>query len=240
MNIKKTWLSKTTNKHLFVLYLKYYFNLKIITIMNKVKASLLALSILLSISLSAQKLDVPKAVKQHEIGLSANVASLSQMSFLYRIGQPKAMWRFGFVNVTNSHQIKKDQASQSIFNNINIGIGLGKECRKLVNETFEFRVGADITFNYASSLSKSEDNSVNENSKSYSQRYRPGINAVLGFNYLINKHLIIGAEVLPKVEYSITTTTRENDLGRTRLPDSKGFTAQLSNQSVLLSLAYRL
>lgn len=208
--------------------------------MNKLKASMFALSIMLSISLFAQKVDKQKTVKQQEIGLSTNVANLTQMSFIYRIGQPNAIWRLNLINVTNTQQNVKDESVQSSHNNISAGIGIGKEFRKLVNDKFEFRLGSDITFHYSSSRSSNEDNLVNRNSKSRNQSFLPGVNAVLGFNYLINKHLIIGAEVLPKVMYNITTATREDDLGRTRVVERNGFSAQFSNQSVLLSLAYRL
>jgi len=211
-----------------------FFNLKIITKMKRVKAAMLALSIMLGISVSAQQVNTPKAVKQHEIGLSAPVTSLKNTSFIYRVGKPKAMWRLGLINVLNANKNTTYESTLSDNKNLNIGIRIGKEFRKSATEKFELRWGGDLTVSYASSQSSRED------LKSRSQNFRSGINAVLGFNYLINKHLIIGAELLPSVNYEFTRTTRQDDSDGNSISESKGFITRLSNQSVLLSLAYRL
>jgi len=202
--------------------------------MNKVKTSLLALSIMLSISLSAQLEIKPKTVKQHEIGLASNIANLSNMSFIYRIGKPTAMWRLGLVNIVNANQKVTDENTLSNNTNTSIGIGIGKEFRKFTSDKLEFRFGGDLIFHYSS------NQSLRENTETYSKNFQSGISAVLGFNYLFNKHLIFGVEVLPKVIYEITRTTRQDDSYGNHIIERKGFTTRLSNQSVLLSLAYRL
>lgn len=202
--------------------------------MNKVKTSLLALSIMLSISLSAQLENKPKTAKQHEIGLASNIANLSHISFIYRMGKPNAMWRLGLIDIVNSSQKVTDENILSNNNNTIIGIGIGKEFRKLAGDKLEFRFGGDLIFHYSSYQS------LRENTKSYSKKFNSGISAVLGFNYLLNKHLILGVEVLPQMMYEIAKSTIQDDSYRNRIVARKGFTTRLSNQSVLLSLAYRL
>ena len=78
--------------------------------------------------------------------------------------------------------------------------------------------------------------------KSTSTSYIPGINLVFGLNYEISDNFVFGAEILPG--FSCTSGTHvSKGLPNGNVEDLKtnisGYSFGLSNNSVLLTLAYR-
>lgn len=121
---------------------------------------------------------------------------------------------------------------------------LGREYRKNISEKLELRLGADLSFTYNRSKYDYNDKSINNNDILRKQTtYGPGINLVLGLNYVLNDKFIFGAEILPAYNY-VTGTAIDKDKyinnGKSVKSDFSGFSYGLSNTSALLTLAYRL
>ena len=190
------------------------------------KNVLILLTIIMSYTLMAQQ-------KQKEVGLVFN--NLNNFGLSYKTGTNKALWRFNtmFISGYNINS-SSDRDSISDVNNENLfgfGISMGREFRKTISSNFEFRFGADLSFNYRYEKNKRSNNI------SIITTYQPGVNLVLGFNYLLNDNFSIGAELLPNFTYS-TSKTEYNNSQRWPVTTS-GYSYGISNNSVLLCLAYK-
>ena len=177
--------------------------------------------------------------KQKEIGLVFN--NLDNFGLTFKIGSDKSLWRFNtlFVNGNNMDQTQDSSVSKN--NNMEFGFKLGKEYRKPIVKNLELRYGADLSFKYSYSKSDYNDKTV-DNDDRLNKRitYEPGINLVLGLNYVVNDHFVIGAELLPNFSY-VTGTSKNyyNNNGNETKTDISGFLYDLSNSWVKLSLSYR-
>jgi len=104
-------------------------------------------------------------------------------------------------------------------------------------------VGADLSFNFSKSKNDIDDKTVNNSDLvRESTTYQPGINLVLGFNYVIHNNFVIGAEVMPSFSYITGTSVEKyyySNNGNEVKSKISGFTYGLSNSSVLISLVYR-
>jgi hypothetical protein len=199
------------------------------------KSFLILLSISIPLFLVAQE-----TPKQQEIGIVFN--SLNSFGLTYKTGNSNSLWRFNtlFFSGNNSNN-NADSVSLTQFN-LGMGIKVGKEFRKKINENMEFRYGADVSFGYSRNENSRNDKTINNNDGNYKQiTYTPGINLVLGLNYAINDHLILGAELMPYFSYSTGTSIRKNsNYYYSELEgDFTGFNYGLSNSSAMLSLVYK-
>lgn len=165
--------------------------------------------------------------KQKEVGLV--FSNLSNFGFTYKIGTEKAMWRFGSMYTSGDFLIYENDANSN--NTFSLGFSLGKEYRKKVAEKLEFRYGADISMTSRFNKYKTTSNST--------LRLTPGINAVVGLNYLINDHLVFGAELLPGIYYNYLKQKTDNNVILTTTT-VKEFWYDFSTNSAQLSLVYRI
>lgn len=194
------------------------------------KIQLVLFAILISLATLAQE-------KQKEIGLAFR--SFDNFGLTYKTGTSKSMWRFNTLLASGSDLTRKQDSLQVVNSSFTIGFKIGKEFRKPLLESFEIRYGFDLLFDF--NRSKYKYSSLKDparDNETESTNYMPGIGAVFGFNYLINKSLVLGLEVLPSVRYQIGKSTSENSSGK-EVQDSKGFVYTLSNSSALLTLSYR-
>jgi hypothetical protein len=72
--------------------------------------------------------------------------------------------------------------------------------------------------------------------------YKPGINLVLGFNYVLFEHYVFGVEIMPGVNYTTGSSTEKNVNGN--YPNEvksniSGFDYGFSSSSVMLNVLYR-
>lgn len=176
---------------------------------------------------------------QQEIGLA--FSNLDNFGLTFKTGTRNAMWRLNTLLVSGSDIEEISESEENSQNTIGFGIGLGREYRKEIIEHLELRYGADLSFRY----NKTEQNRIDKldtNNDSYSKRitYQPGINLVLGLNYVINNTIVIGAELLPNFTY-ISGEQTQNDINSNEeiKTDISGFSYGLSNTSALLTLSYR-
>jgi hypothetical protein len=123
------------------------------------------------------------------------------------------------------------------------GLKIGREWRTTIIGNLEFRYGADLAFTYSHSKNETDDGFVDQySSDQESTTYTPGINLVLGFNYVFLNKFVVGFEAMPYFNYIIGTSTQQNYYSNNK-EDVKskisGFTYGLSNTSLLVSLVYR-
>ncbi len=177
--------------------------------------------------------------KQKEVGLV--FSNLNSFGLTYKIGTEKSLWRFNTLFISGGNIDETADSMVSNRSNMGFRIKFGKEYRKVIITNLEFRYGADLAFTYSQSKYNYDDKSV-EDHDMLSERttYQPGINLVLGLNYVFKDRFVIGAELLPYFSYitgkSNETSYRTNEEIE---KDISGYSYGLSNTSVLLSLSYR-
>lgn len=219
------------------------------------KLCLCLCTIILTTTLVAQE-------KQKEV--SINLGSSNSYGISYRSGTAKSLWRFnllsGNIGISNSQNEEETEFLNGQDNEIDnwkhenisygIGVSIGKEFRNTITNKVEFRYGFDIGLNYNNGTNESEGNYNNLNNlyfyKSKYTSYTSSVNGILGFNYLLNKNLALGIEVLPRISYRITkntgSRTYENNIDIEEViidSSSSYFTFDLNNHSARLSIAYR-
>lgn len=197
------------------------------------KQIIIVLLIAIPLLLSAQT-----ATSQKEIGLQFR--NLNSFGFNYKTGTSTALWRFTAIGLSGQNQkySTSDQTNKSTSNGFSVGVG--KEWRKPLNTKLEMRWGLDLAFGYDSHKQSfeytSSPGSINRLDKQ--TIYSPGVNFVFGFNYLISKEFILGAEILPFVNYRFGKSKTDQNGTATDI-DVSQFTGGFDTNSVALTLAYR-
>ncbi|MCT4637532.1 MAG: hypothetical protein N4A72_07475 [Bacteroidales bacterium] len=201
-------------------------------------------TILLCLSM-AYVLTAQENSKQREVGLV--FSNFDNFGISYKTGTKRSLWRYNTLIVRGNNNKEDGDFEKITRNNTGFELKFGKEFRRDISDKLEFRFGADLSFRYRDIKYENEskiDNVVTlKNNRTV---YEPGLNLVLGFNYVVNDNIIIGAEMLPFVRYSTgTSETRERNYSvnsNTYIDvdsDISGFSYGLSNSSVMLSVAYR-
>ncbi|MGA2822881.1 MAG: hypothetical protein ABSE72_05080 [Bacteroidales bacterium] len=179
--------------------------------------------------------------KQEELGVV--FGSLNNFGLTFKVGTEKGLWRFTTLYLSGNDQ--KAVADSLTSENISTGFGLkfGREYRTTIIGNLEFRYGADLSFTYNHSKNETDDKFVEEySSLQESTTYSPGINLVLGFNYVFLNKFVVGFEAMPYFNYITGTSKQKNfysNYVKTVKSKISGFTYGLSNTSVLVSLVYR-
>jgi len=193
------------------------------------KSLLILMTLTVSLFVTAQE-----KTKQKELGLV--FSSLNNFGLTFKTGSNKWLWRFNTLILSGSNFEETGDSLVSKRSNIGFSVQFGKEYRNEIVENLELRFGADLSFRYNKYENDYNDKSVNDfDSFSEQTIYEPGINLVLGLNYVIKDKFVIGAELLPSFRYR----TGKSVYGETE-SDISGFSYGLSNMSALLSLSYRL
>jgi len=174
---------------------------------------------------------------QKEVGVQ--FSSLNSFGLTYKSGTSKSLWRYNVLAArlgNIDHNFENDTFDQS-HNSFNISASIGKEYRKEIATNLEFRYGVDISFDYNYNKNRNGPLLLN-NFYAKRQAYSPGVNAVIGLNYVINDKLVIGAEILPNVQYSFGEVERL-DNGTVYKGDLREWNFGLNSNSARLSVAYR-
>jgi hypothetical protein len=192
----------------------------------------------MSYSLMAQETE-----KQKEVGLVFSNLNFQDFGFTYRVGTQKSMWRFNTILLSGYDREILGANTTEYFSRFGFELNAGKERRLAISEKFELRYGADISFAYERFKNEIQSTLSNGNERSYSQTtYSPGMQLVLGFNYVLKNNLILGAEVLPSIVYTTGSRTEKRadiNNGEEVKSDISGFEYGFSNNAVLVSLVYR-
>jgi len=175
-------------------------------------------------------------VKQTETGFI--FSNLDKFGLSLKKGNNQSMWRFNTLLIdAGKNEIPSDT---TIYRNLGVGISLGREVRKTLNENFEFSFGFDLSYAYnQSKISKKITRFVEPYTQNKTNEF--GFNFVIGTSYIIKNQLVIGIEILPGVSSHITKTTISDGLFNETVEKqvSKGYNLGFTNNSARLTVAYR-
>ncbi len=174
------------------------------------------------------------APRQKEIGIT--FSNLDNFGLTYRLGHSRAMWRFSSLLISGGD--REQERDSSLFKSSNFGfnVGAGREWRKESAKNMELRFGSALYYGFT----KTKSSGINQSDESTEHRY--GVNLILGLNYLIKEHLVLGVELLPALNYfSSESVSRSNNGGifNEALFKSSGVDYGISNTSARLSVLYR-
>ncbi len=208
--------------------------------MKKIVLILLCLSLPYYI-MAQENVTAPKKVK--EIGLVFTSLS-GNFGFTFKTGNENALWRFTALSLTGNHNKNTFSNNKHTGNSINFGFNVGREYRKPIINKVYLRYGMDLGFNfsYSNSTSKTEVKKGKDYEvESKNITYSPRVNCLLGVSYLLNDKIIIGAEILPSISYTIGSSTQEQKSPNPnkKEKDFSGFGYGISNNSVTFSISYR-
>lgn len=164
--------------------------------------------------------------RQQEAGISFR--DIHSFGLIYKSGTNSSLWRFSAFSSYGGVTWYQHLDNHATYN-FTIQAAAGKEFRKLLTENIEARYGLDLTMGleYYHQLQGDRDPFIRT-------EYIPGINLVVGMNYIINNRLVIGAELLPYIFYLSDSYNSENS----NYKNFTGFVYGLSN-TLTFSAAYR-
>ena len=152
--------------------------------------------ILISISLAtANILQAQDSRAQQEVGIA--ISNFKSIGLTYKIGQPRALWRFNTLILTGSNSTTQSDTTLLDRSGFGITLRAGREWRHKPVENVELRYGFDLQYFYNKSINSSNDTGTFRDNARESFIHRYGVNLVLGANYIFNDNLFIGIEVLP-------------------------------------------
>lgn len=176
-----------------------------------------------------------------EVGIT--FVGMDNFGITYRTGSDNALWRFNSLFARGRDLQSESSAEERESTHTGFGASFGREYRQPVNEKLVFRIGADLSFDYL----QTKDNYIyptDSTSNTFIRErttFSPGIMMVIGLNYRIDDHFLIGAEMLPFVKYITGKETGLNNRlsdGTTVESDLSGYDFGISSNSIRLSLVY--
>jgi len=182
----------------------------------------------------AQENPTPKI---HQVGIT--FSSLNQFGMNYKTGSEKTLLRLSLLslNLGNDSQWGKTEDSLDVKQqNYGAGFRLGFEKRVPVVTHFDFIWGLEAGINYNYQKTKFQD--LYNDYERTSWNIMPLVNVILGVNYTIGEHLVIGAEITPGFHYSVGKT-EYTSYNQTKETTSSSFGFGFNNNSANLSVAYR-
>lgn len=174
---------------------------------------------------------------QKEVGIQ--FSNLNSFGLTYKSGTSKNLWRYNVLTAgvgSIDRDFENNNLDQS-YDTFNISASIGKEYRKEIAANLEFRSGFDVSFSYSTYKSQNGPLLLN-NFYAKRQAYSPGVNAVIGLNYVINTKLVIGAEILPSLQYVFGNIERLES-GTIYKGDLREWNFGLNSNAARLSVAYR-
>lgn len=178
-----------------------------------------------------------KSKKINEIGLT--FTDTYDFGLTYKFGIEKSLWRFNFLDIIGTSTELSYENYTNDYDLNGFSMSIGKEFRKNIVNNMEFCYGADLSFTYLYQkvVSSSFLLGVSGNIADYNI-FRPGMNLVLGLNYILKQKIVIGASFLPTINYSIGKNTNTID-GEESVRNIYEFNYGLSNSTVQFTVAYR-
>lgn len=173
--------------------------------------------------------------KFKEVGLS--FSNLDEFGFVYKVGHEKSMWRFNVISLHNSKSdIEEKGEMGKEFKTTGFNFSLGKEYYSQLTPKFQFKYGWDVFYRFDKNKTKdiTVDVFTTGNKMENKSRYY-GVNLVLGVNYPINDHIVLGAEVTPALSWNKT----KQELNGEKVYEREGHGWGFSNNHARITLAYR-
>ncbi|MFA6618475.1 MAG: hypothetical protein WCT23_05345 [Candidatus Neomarinimicrobiota bacterium] len=178
---------------------------------------LLAVLMLVNVAFSLEK------EKITEVGFIGNMPVISifstafpSYSFVLKFGNEASLLRLSSLDVESYFQkgtyISGNEVDTMQMttddNSFSFGFAFGREKRKKIDDNFEFRYGGDILLAYSKSVER--DESEDPYLRNYIRHtFNPGIELLLGFNYVIKEKFVIGVEINPGLYYTNYTYVSE-------------------------------
>jgi len=175
--------------------------------------------------------------RQKEIGIT--LSSLNSFGITYRVGTEKALWRFNTMYLNGNLTETVNEFSEENISEFYAGINIGREWRSRIHYQLEFRAGADLSFAFNTRTFETFIPEGVLRSTQKTRNYIPGINAMIGLNYLINDVLVLGAEIMPLLSYRIEKIESIAQGNVEISTDRNVLSFGASNTSARLSLVYR-
>lgn len=160
----------------------------------------------------------------------------------YKTGSSLSLWRFNSLFLSASEREDETYWNDADLKSSSYAIEfrVGREFRKAVVEDFQFRYGLDISFGFSKVKSRLVYDDATHNTSQETQTFTPGINALVGVNYVLKEKIVIGVEVLPGITYTTgSKTSKDSGNPEATKSDISGFNFGLSSSAALLTLAYR-
>lgn len=165
--------------------------------------------ILIAALLVTFNLYAEKAEKITELGLITTRPLYSSYNFTMKYGTESSLLRFNAFSLGNniykstSYDIAVSDTSigTDLDHNFGFAVAIGRELRKEISQKLVFRYGLDINFSYSYDTDR-YDRDTTYYSYRESHQFAPGVNLVLGMNYELNDHVVIGVEFLPYINYT--------------------------------------
>ncbi|MBL4707386.1 MAG: hypothetical protein JKY48_02975 [Flavobacteriales bacterium] len=186
-------------------------------------------------------------IRVKEMGIT--FASLNNFGLSFRIGNPKSVWRFNsaFISGTQSDILGSIDEANGYSRNLGLGLQIGREFRKKIDKNFELRSGTDLHFRFNRRENKSPSVILSPAGRMFKRdNLSFGLNLVLGMNYIIKEHFVLGVEVQPFISYNELKSKDENTYfnGTNYVTEefsdnTKSISFGMDNNSALLSIAYR-
>lgn len=179
-----------------------------------------------------------KSKKINEIGLT--FTDTYDFGLTYKFGIEKSLWRFNFLDIIGSGTELSYENYTNDYDLNGLSMSIGKEFRKNIVNNMEFCYGADLSFTYLYQKNVATNNLLRVSSDYVVDYniYQPGMNLILGLNYILKQKIVIGASFLPTINYSIGKNTNTLD-GEESVRNIYGFNYRLSNSTVQFTVAYR-
>lgn len=194
------------------------------------KFFLVILTTTLSINLMAQQNKIKEA--------GVVFSNINNFGLAFKVGDEKSLWRFSVVSLYSNNDNIVYVNYTELHKTYGGGLKAGKEFRKVLSDNFEFRYGADLSFNYNYSLGGDDyliliNDVINETKK-----YIPGLNLVVELNYVLRNNIIIGAELTPGISYSFSKVGYIKNAVRTTT-DNSGLNLGIFSSPIQFTVAYR-
>ena len=177
--------------------------------------------------------------KVKEVGIT--FTSLNNFGLTYRFGKEPSLWRINTIFISGNKYAETRDSVENYHSSNGYAIKIGHEFRKELKKDFWLRYGIDISFRY--DKSKREYKHLNEVDPDYwyeNIKYVPGINLIVGLNYIVNDNVLIGAELLPNINWTFEDFNTDNPNQTSSKLTYTQINYGISNSSILLSIIYKL
>jgi hypothetical protein len=170
-----------------------------------------------------------------EIGLG--FSNLDEFGFVYKTGHQKSMWRFNVISLHNSKSdVEQDGLTDNELKNSGFNFSVGKEYYNDLTPKFQFKYGWDIFYGFTKSKQKEiASNLYTDRDKFENKNRYCGVNLVLGVNYPINDHIVLGAEVTPALQWHKSKKEQNDET----IYENTGHSFGFSNHNARITLSYR-
>jgi hypothetical protein len=161
----------------------------------------------------------------YEFGLIFDQLSPNNLGLSFKAGNNKSLLSLSLLNLDFDKFESNVNGLQSNTRYWSIGLGLGYERNKQLDDKFTFVYGVDLRYSYFWYKFQNTDNHPSINNP------MPSLGAIIGFKYYFTDKVSILGEVVPSVYYGHNSSSHSTS-------DHYGFS--LFSNSASITLSYRL